>query len=265
FFFFFSSRRRHTRSKRDWSSDVCSSDLFFLGAQLQTGTDGLINGHQNFLILAVVLSILLHQHQNVVNVDLHLLDQFHLKNNIIHNTVFVAGLGLDLLVYVVVCTGIVLKIDLRQNLMPHKTIKRRQDIPQAQDITEQNNEILFVLLSQNGLSQREALHQLLDPLLIPLLFLALIVNAAIVIIFVGLQQDDAARILIAKQRDGIIGFFFQIPETDNIAEGFDRIQDTVGPGKCLDQAVHFQVFVYPKGIQGGGIKTSQEHIDHQQK
>src|SRR5699024_11218235 len=27
---FFSSRRRHTRSKRDWSSDVCSSDLFFV-------------------------------------------------------------------------------------------------------------------------------------------------------------------------------------------------------------------------------------------
>src|SRR5206468_4807233 len=28
-FFFFSSRRRHTRSDRDWSSDVCSSDLPF--------------------------------------------------------------------------------------------------------------------------------------------------------------------------------------------------------------------------------------------
>src|SRR5207249_7674491 len=27
--FFFSSRRRHTRSKRDWSSDVCSSDLYW--------------------------------------------------------------------------------------------------------------------------------------------------------------------------------------------------------------------------------------------
>src|SRR5207245_8685361 len=26
-FFFFSSRRRHTRCYRDWSSDVCSSDL----------------------------------------------------------------------------------------------------------------------------------------------------------------------------------------------------------------------------------------------
>src|SRR2546422_5696761 len=30
-FFFFSSRRRHTRCSRDWSSDVCSSDLSSLG------------------------------------------------------------------------------------------------------------------------------------------------------------------------------------------------------------------------------------------
>src|SRR5690606_38468318 len=31
--FFFSSRRRHTRFSRDWSSDVCSSDLEILGLQ----------------------------------------------------------------------------------------------------------------------------------------------------------------------------------------------------------------------------------------
>src|SRR5690349_356710 len=30
--FFISSRRRHTKSLRDWSSDVCSSDLLLLGA-----------------------------------------------------------------------------------------------------------------------------------------------------------------------------------------------------------------------------------------
>src|SRR5947209_11844390 len=30
-FIFFSSRRRHTRYWRDWSSDVCSSDLSGLG------------------------------------------------------------------------------------------------------------------------------------------------------------------------------------------------------------------------------------------
>src|SRR5699024_12337961 len=32
----FSSRRRHTRSKRDWSSDVCSSDLVVLLEKLRT-------------------------------------------------------------------------------------------------------------------------------------------------------------------------------------------------------------------------------------
>src|SRR2546429_6896163 len=32
--FFFSSRRRHTRCSRDWSSDVCSSDL--IGFHIQT-------------------------------------------------------------------------------------------------------------------------------------------------------------------------------------------------------------------------------------
>src|SRR2546422_5254079 len=30
YLFFFSSRRRHTRCSRDWSSDVCSSDLLVL-------------------------------------------------------------------------------------------------------------------------------------------------------------------------------------------------------------------------------------------
>src|SRR5699024_11259436 len=36
--FFFSSRRRHTRSKRDWSSDVCSSDLV-----ARAGRDAVLN------------------------------------------------------------------------------------------------------------------------------------------------------------------------------------------------------------------------------
>src|SRR5215469_12874819 len=55
FFFFFSSRRRHTRSLRDWSSDVCSSDLLnpcpnvsLPAAAVQTpvlpGTQGLRRG-----------------------------------------------------------------------------------------------------------------------------------------------------------------------------------------------------------------------------
>src|SRR5207249_5506191 len=45
--FFFSSRRRHTRSKRDWSSDVCSSDLLLGCAELQApmGADAANNAN----------------------------------------------------------------------------------------------------------------------------------------------------------------------------------------------------------------------------
>src|SRR5260370_27236298 len=37
-FFFFSSRRRHTRFKCDWSSDVCSSDLVLTSAAARKST-----------------------------------------------------------------------------------------------------------------------------------------------------------------------------------------------------------------------------------
>src|SRR5207247_7222290 len=39
--FFFSSRRRHTRSTRDWSSDVCSSDLATRPKGIRRGPNGL--------------------------------------------------------------------------------------------------------------------------------------------------------------------------------------------------------------------------------
>src|SRR5690606_13058154 len=52
--FFFSSRRRHTRFSRDWSSDVCSSDLIGTvtdGAvfNIEQRTTGVIHAIQQFL------------------------------------------------------------------------------------------------------------------------------------------------------------------------------------------------------------------------
>src|SRR5690349_22343866 len=65
FFFFFSSRRRHTRSLRDWSSDVCSSDLTNIGIGPVVGCRGAVccaptrqDGcdSRSFLVLNVLLS-----------------------------------------------------------------------------------------------------------------------------------------------------------------------------------------------------------------
>src|SRR5690554_5636273 len=54
FFFFFSSRRRHTRCGRDWSSDVCSSDLFIMYHQ----------------VTELVLGMMLHELKQLVNEEL---------------------------------------------------------------------------------------------------------------------------------------------------------------------------------------------------
>src|SRR5439155_18032291 len=49
FFFFFSSRRRHTRWPRDWSSDVCSSDLLILVGLELLSSFGFRHSDFNFL------------------------------------------------------------------------------------------------------------------------------------------------------------------------------------------------------------------------
>src|SRR4030043_104524 len=50
YFFFFSSRRRHPRCSRDWSSDVCSSDL-----QQLLGIREVLSGLSNLRLPLLVL------------------------------------------------------------------------------------------------------------------------------------------------------------------------------------------------------------------
>src|SRR3712207_8708122 len=52
--FFFSSRRRHTRYWRDWSSDVCSSDLAVNGNEVYAGGDFNVIGGQGHFFLAAL-------------------------------------------------------------------------------------------------------------------------------------------------------------------------------------------------------------------
>src|SRR5207253_6559038 len=70
FFFFFSSRRRHTRWPRDWSSDVCSSDLCWIGAATdvlhhhRVGADPAVVAERDALLAAG-----LHEYRDVGTVD----------------------------------------------------------------------------------------------------------------------------------------------------------------------------------------------------
>src|SRR2546422_7333999 len=56
--FFFSSRRRHTRCSRDWSSDVCSSDLHLemSGTLINVNQDKMIHTYRSGFIQPPSLS-----------------------------------------------------------------------------------------------------------------------------------------------------------------------------------------------------------------
>ena len=66
--------------------------------------------------------VLCYQHQNVVDIDLDLFDQFHFKDDIILDIVFV-HLYSVLIIEVVVDTCVILKINRNEDSIPGKIIE----------------------------------------------------------------------------------------------------------------------------------------------
>src|SRR5258705_7926042 len=67
-FVFFSSRRRHTRCLSDWSSDVCSSDLYRVWRQFVHGPIA-IGGRDRLYPLAGIFRQILLRHHATVALD----------------------------------------------------------------------------------------------------------------------------------------------------------------------------------------------------
>src|SRR5260370_33349313 len=71
-YFFFSSRRRHTRFKCDWSSDVCSSDLYRAEKALLGARRTFKDAHQQMVRVALLGRVVFDHHGNVLNVPTEL-------------------------------------------------------------------------------------------------------------------------------------------------------------------------------------------------
>lgn len=110
----------------------------FLETKLQIGLNDLVNGHQNLLILAVGIMILHHKYKNIININLHLLYQFHLKTHVLNNTILLTRTRFVLFMKVMVYTRLILQINRRNNLIPFKLIKSRENITQMENVPENN-------------------------------------------------------------------------------------------------------------------------------
>ena len=75
--------------------------------------------------------VLLHQHQDIVDIDLYLLDQFDLKDDIVIDVLFIPGvLPAIFVIQVDIPALIILQIPCGMRLHFFKLVKRGQDISQ---------------------------------------------------------------------------------------------------------------------------------------
>ena len=65
-------------------------DQLLFAAQFGAGVHGAADGDEHFLVVAVGIVVLLHQHEDVIDVDLDLADEFHLKDDVVGDILLVA-------------------------------------------------------------------------------------------------------------------------------------------------------------------------------
>ena len=99
-------------------------DQVLFAAQLDAGVNRPVDGSQDALVFAVRFMVLHDKHQNVVDVDLHLPDEFNFEGNIIVDILFVSvRFWAVRLMEIEIHALIILKIPLREKLMPGKLVK----------------------------------------------------------------------------------------------------------------------------------------------
>ena len=99
-------------------------DQVLFAAQLDAGVNRPIDGSQDALVFAVRFMVLHDKHQNVVDVDLHLPDEFNFERNIIVDVFFVPiRFRAVRLIKVEIDALVILKIPLRKKFVPGKLVK----------------------------------------------------------------------------------------------------------------------------------------------
>ena len=100
-------------------------DQIFFAAQLDAGIDRPVDGSQDTFVLAVRFMVLHDQHQDIINVDLHLPDELDLEGNIVVDILCVPiRFRAIRLIKIEIHALVILKIPLRQDFIACKLVKR---------------------------------------------------------------------------------------------------------------------------------------------
>lgn len=212
----------------------------FLAAQFRAGIHSFLNGDENLLVITVGIMVFLHQHQDVIDIDFNLADQFNLKNDVVGDVLFLALCTVyPLIPQILIPAQIILQVPLGDQFLPFELIKGQQQVAHPKDGSKEGDKLFLILLPLDPwFRQGELFRQFGDHIHIAWPALPILGGVAVVVIIELVQQDNAPGLSIAKQRNGGIHPLLQVAEADDVAEGLDGVQDAVGTAKGLDEAMH---------------------------
>ena len=77
------------------------------------------------------------------------------------------------------------------------------------------------------------------------------------------QPDLAGPVSLrtGEESDGGVDAVLLLAEVEDVAVGLGRVENAVGPGEGLDQAVVLEVLVDVERVEGLGVKAGEEHVD----
>ena len=136
-----------------------------LVAQARAGVDRAADLGADLLVVAVAMlvAVLLHEHQDVVDVDLDLLDELDLEDDVVDDRLLLGRRVLAVLgVEVEVDAAVVLVLAVGQQLVAGELIEGGQDVLQPQDGAEELDELLLGRFALDDLPEREVGEQLAD-------------------------------------------------------------------------------------------------------
>ena len=210
-----------------------------------------VDGDFPVVAIPALAPMVFDEHEDVVDVDVDLLDEFHFEDEVVGDRFLVRFRALPcFVVQVEVDTPVVFELARGDRVVALEVVEGREDVAQAQDLPHEVDELLLFLFGgDRSDGQWEVDSKLLDGLQVGGQVLA-----------VGAQEDLATRFLVAEQGDRVVRGVFEVAEADDVSVGLDRVEDSVCARKGLDEAVGAQVLVDPQGVEGLGVEAGEEHV-----
>ena len=120
-------------------------DQRLFAAKFRAGVDRLMDGDENFLVVAMRIVILFDQQKDIIDVDLDLFDELHLKHDIIGNIFLIpfTAARLPFIAQILIFSEIILQVALGEQFLFGKVVKRSQKVAHPQDRPEEYDELFL--------------------------------------------------------------------------------------------------------------------------